>query len=284
MSDEIRAGLDRGDLFVEYLPTVTLADGVCVGAEALVRWRRGEVVLPAAAFIPLIENTPLSGRITYWVIETVAAELGAWLDAHPDAHISINVPPEIIGRGGLEYAAIRSGLRARVAQIVLEITERGVPDRLGLETLNFAAEHGVRIALDDTMLSGTNLALLARGNIGTIKIDRHVTAQLHPDKPAPEWMAGLHSLLKTSSLQVVAEGVESEYQAKWLRAAGVQMAQGHFFSPTVSAHGLEELYAADRRPGKTRRLFGNTDAAEGKVGATEEVGDRLTRGPSVGPR
>ncbi len=248
MFDDLRAALDRGDLLLEYQPIVTLADARCVGAEALIRWRRGNVVLPAAAFIPLIENTPLSGRITYWVIETVAAELGAWLDAHADAHISINVPPEILGRGGLEYAAIRSGLHSRVTQIVLEITERGVPDRLGLETLNLMAKYGLRVALDDTMLSGANLALLTRCDFSMIKLDRNVTAQLDPDKPAPDWMAGLHSLLKTSpSLQVVAEGVESAYQAKWLRAAGVQMAQGYHFSPPLPVRAFEELYAADRR-------------------------------------
>src|SRR5215203_4130346 len=69
------------------------------GEEALVCWRRGEVVLPAAAFFPLIENTPLSGRITYWVIDTVAAELGEWLAAHGDAHISINRLLENFDRG-----------------------------------------------------------------------------------------------------------------------------------------------------------------------------------------
>jgi len=246
ISDDVRAALDRGDLFVEYLPTVTLADACCIGAEALVRWRRGGVVVPAGDFIPLIENTPLSGRITYWVIETVAAELGEWLDAHGDSHISINVPPEILGRGGLEYAAIRSGLRTRAAQIVLEITERGVPDRLGLDALNLMAERGVRLALDDTMLSGVNLAILTRCNFSVIKLDRKVTAQLGSDKPAPPWLAGLRSLLKSSPLQVVAEGVETDYQAKWLRAAGVQMAQGYLFSGPLPARGLKDLYATSR--------------------------------------
>ena len=245
--DDVRAALDRGDLFLEYLPTVRLADGCCVGGEALVRWRRGDVVVPPGELIPQIENTPLSGRITYWVIETVAAELGAWLDAHPDAHISINVPPEIIGRGGLEHAAIRSGLRARAAQIVFEITERGVPDRLGLESLTLMAERGVRIALDDTMMSGANLALLTRCHFSMIKLDRHVTAGLDPDKPKPAWMAGLHALLKATSLQVVAEGVETEYQAKWLRAAGVQLAQGYLFSRPLPARRFKDFYAAGRQ-------------------------------------
>ena len=245
-SDDVRAAMDRGELFVEYLPTVTLADRRCVGGEALVRWRRGDAIVPAADFIPLIENTPLSGRITYWVIETVAAELGDWLDSHADAFVSINVPPEILGRGGLEYAAIRSGMLTRVAQIVLEITERGVPDRLGLDALNVMAERGVRLALDDTMLSGTNLALLARCNLSMIKLDRKLTSQLGPELPAPAWLAGLKSLLKSAPLQVVAEGVESDYQAKWLHAAGVQMAQGHLFSPPLSARELKDLCAGDR--------------------------------------
>lgn len=243
LPDDILAGLDHGELFVEYLPTVTLADARCVGAEALVRWRRGQAVLTAGAFIPLIENTPLSGRLTYWVIDTVALELGAWLGAHGEAHLSINVPPELLGRGGLEYAATRSGLRDRIGQIVLEITERGVPDRLGLDALNLMASRGIRLALDDTTLSGVNLALLTRCNFTIIKLARELTAQLEPDKPAPGWMAGLQSLLKTSSVQVVAEGVETEYQAKWLRAAGVQMAQGYLFSPPLKARGFEAWYA-----------------------------------------
>ena len=244
--DDLQAALDRGELFLEYLPMVRLVDTRCIGGEALVRWRREGDILAAGAFIPLIENTPLSGRVTYWVIDTVAAELGEWLDAHGDAQISINVPPEILGRGGLEYAAVRSGLRSRRSQIVLEITERGVPDQLGLDALNLMAEHGIRLALDDTALTGANLALLARCNFTMIKLDRNMTGQLEPGKPGPPWLAGLQSLLKITSLQVVAEGVETEYQAKWLRAAGVQLAQGHLFSRPLRARDLMELYAGDR--------------------------------------
>lgn len=245
--DDVRSGLERGELFVAYLPTVTLADGCCVGGEALLRWRRGREVLEAAAFISSIEDTPLSGKVTYWVIDTVAAELGGWLAAHPDAHVSINVPPELLGRGGLEYAAARSGIQQHMGQIVLEITERGVPDRLGLDALTLMAERGIRLALDDTLLSGANLALLARCRFSMIKIDRALTAELDPDRAPPEWLAGLQSLLQISSLQVVAEGVETDYQAKWLRAAGVQLAQGHLFSPPLPAQGLIDLYEGDRR-------------------------------------
>jgi EAL domain-containing protein (putative c-di-GMP-specific phosphodiesterase class I) len=238
MSEDIRAALDRGELFLEYLPTVMLADSQCIGAEALVRWRRGDVVLPAAAFIPLIENTPVSGTLTYWVLDTVARQLGRWLSANADAHISINVPPEILGRGGLAYVATRSGLSARVDQIVLEITERGVPDRLGLEALNLMAARGVRLALDDVMMSGANLALLTRCKFSMIKLDREIIGQLLPGRPVPAWFDGLASLLRSSPVQVVAEGVQSEYQVKALNSIGVQMAQGHFYSTTLPAPAL----------------------------------------------
>lgn len=242
ISEDIRAALDRGELFLEYLPTVMLIDSHCVGGEALVRWKRGAVVLPAASFIHLIENTPVSGTLTYWVLDTVARELGDWLRANSEAHISINVPPEILGRGGLAYVATRSGLHTRVEQIVLEITERGVPDRLGLDALNLMVERGVRLALDDVMMSGANLALLTRCKFSMIKLDRQIIGDIVPGRPAPSWVAGLESLLKSSPLQVVAEGVESEYQARTLHSIGVQMAQGHFYSTSLTARALMDFY------------------------------------------
>src|SRR4051812_1130709 len=103
--ETIRAGFTNGEFFLEYLPTVSLTDRRCIGAEALIRWKRPTGVVPPDDFIPLADNTPLSGLITYWVIDTVAAEMSDWLRANPNAHISINVPPEILGRGGIAYAA-----------------------------------------------------------------------------------------------------------------------------------------------------------------------------------
>lgn len=242
ISEELRAALDHDQLFLEYLPTVMLADSRCVGGEALVRWRRGREVLRAEAFIPLIENTPVSGTLTYWVLDTVARELGEWLGANDTAHVSINVPPEILGRGGLAYVASRAGLCDRLKQIVLEITERGVPDRLGLEALNVMAARGIQIALDDVMMSGANLALLTRCKFSIIKLDRELIAQIAPDKPSPDWLTGLKELIQSGSLQVIAEGVTSEHQATTLNAAGVQMAQGYFYSIPLTAPELIRYY------------------------------------------
>ena len=253
MLDNIRAGLNRGELFVEYLPTMDLANGACVGAEALVRWRRGGVVLTASEFMPMVENTPLSGTLTYWVIDTAAAELGEWLGANPDVQIGINVPAEILGRGGLEYAAQRSGLNAHVGQIVLEITEHGIPDRLGLTALQLMAERGVRVALDDVMLSGTNLALLTRCNFSMVKLSAELIGEIRLDLPAPQWLSGLRSLLHSCSLTVVAEGVETDFQARSLHEAGVQFAQGHLYSRPLRSRELFDFHAAHRASAVTNR-------------------------------
>jgi len=240
----IRSAFDAREFLLVYQPIVSLRDGHCFGAEALIRWRRENTVLNASEFIPLTDKTPLSGTLTYWVIDTVAMELSDWLGGHEAVHISINVPPEILGRGGLEYAATKSGLRARVKQLIVEVTERGVPDQLGLDALNSIPSTGARVALDDTTLSGTNLALLTRCNFDFIKIDQLLVAELARDQPPAPWLDGLATLLQTTSLQIIAEGVETAFQADTLRAAGVQLAQGHYFSVPLSARDFKRYCAA----------------------------------------
>jgi len=231
-----------------YQPIVSLEDGRCVGAEALVRWRwDAATVLEASRFIPQIEHTPLAGKLTYWVIDTLAADLGEWLGSHARAYISINVPPEILGRGGLEYAVTKSGLAPRAKQLIIEVTERGVPDQLGLDALNAAPQTGTRIALDDTVLSGVNLGLLTRCHFDFIKIDRSLVAELAAEKPSTPWLDGLTAVLKTTSLQIIAEGVETAFEAETLAAAGVQWAQGYLFSRPLSASDFKRFYAAQAR-------------------------------------
>ena len=244
--DAIQEGLSRGEFFLEYLPTVNLADERCVGAEALARWRRPSGVVPPRHFLPHIEETPVAGLLTYWVIETVVEELGEWLRAHPEAHLSINVPPELFGRGGLHDAATKTGLAALQRQIILEVTERGLPDRLRVAAIEAAARTGYRIALDDVMLRGADLAILSRCPLDVIKIDRSLIAKITPDVPRPDWLRCLPALLRSTRLEVVAEGVETEAQVVALRAASVPMAQGFYFSRPVGAVEFRTYYAKTR--------------------------------------
>jgi sensor c-di-GMP phosphodiesterase-like protein len=240
---DIQRGLVHGEFFLEYLPIISLTGGQCIGAEALVRWRHAATVLQPSEFIPSIENTPVSGLLSYWVIDTVATELGDWLRANRDALISFNVPPEILGRGGLEYVAAKSGLIDRPSQVMLEITERGIPDLLGVEAISYGQRRGLKIALDDvTLVGGANLAVLARCDLFAIKLDKSLIDKIGRHCPAPEWLTAVTALLESSRLQVIAEGVETEQQAMTLRAAHVQAAQGFYFSRPIPAAAFMEFY------------------------------------------
>jgi FixJ family two-component response regulator/EAL domain-containing protein (putative c-di-GMP-specific phosphodiesterase class I) len=241
--DAIEEGFARNEFFLEYMPIVSLDDGHCIGAEALTRWRRGSKVVPPCEFIPIMENTPFSGRLTYWVIDTVAAELSGWLRAYPEVDISINVPPEILGRGGLAYAGEKSGLREFARQVILEITERGVPDLLGLRALVGVPDAGVRLALDDVTMTGTNLALLTRCPFTIIKVDQKLIQQIEPGNPQPEWLQGVTALLQSTRLDVVAEGVETAFQVAALRRSGVRLAQGFYFAHPTSVAGLMDFHS-----------------------------------------
>ncbi len=235
--DSIRTALAVGEFFLEYLPTISLSTGKCIGAEALIRWRHENKIIQPLDFIPFTENTPLSGLITYWVIDTVAAEMSEWLRANPDVHISLNVPPEILGRGGMEYVANKAGLLELASQLVLEITERGVPDLMGVEAINNIWGLGVPVALDDlTLNGGANLAVLARCNFHIAKIDSSLIAQINPECPAPQWLQDIAAMLTTSSrLMIIAEGIETELQIETLKMANIQAVQGFIFSKPIPA-------------------------------------------------
>jgi EAL domain-containing protein (putative c-di-GMP-specific phosphodiesterase class I) len=242
--EDIQTGLERGEFFLLYQPVVSLVDGRCVGCEALLRWRRLGRVIGPREFIPLAEESALGGLLTYHSIETAARELGSWLLAHPQVFIGINVPPALLGRGGIEYAAQKTGYQQTLrGQLVLEVTERGIPDGMGMAEMEEAARTGVRFALDDVMLDSANLAILARCKFHIIKIDRSLVADIRPDQPRPEWLQGLAALLSATDLQVIAEGVETPEQAQMLREAGIPMAQGFLYSQPLAARALQAFHA-----------------------------------------
>jgi len=118
---------------------------------------------------------------------------------------------------------------------------------MGVAALEAASRSGVRVALDDVTLSGTNLAVLSRCALDLIKTDKSLVDQITPESPRPAWLIGLSALIEASQLAVICEGVETEAQAQVLREAGIPMAQGHYFSRPISAEDLKAYYAKPLR-------------------------------------
>jgi sensor c-di-GMP phosphodiesterase-like protein len=226
---KITEGLDRGEFLVVYLPTIDLTTGRCIGAEALTRWQRGLEVINPFGFEGLHRNVSLCGRITYWVIETVGAELRDWLRDN-DAHIAINIPPAVIGRGGIIHAVRTAGLSDLAAKVVFELTESGHLDEVAVAAVEQARETGARLALDDATFSRADASLLlfSRMPVDIVKLPKSFTDGLLSE--SGEAMRALEVLLNATGAKVIAEGVETEEQAEALKQVGVQMAQGYYFS------------------------------------------------------
>lgn len=232
------------ELYLEYMPTIALQDGErCVGCEALVRWRRGQEIVRPDLFVPVVENTPVSGLLTYWVIHKVAEELGDWLRKHRSAHVGINVPPEVLGRGGLEYASRKASLFDIRRQIILEITERGVPDRLGLNELVDLADEEILVAVDDMNTEESNFILLSRLPLPIIKLDKRFVDRLDVE-PVRRRLEEISAFIRIGEHYVIAEGVETATQADLLRHAGVQYAQGWLFSKSIRVDEFIAFHAA----------------------------------------
>jgi sensor c-di-GMP phosphodiesterase-like protein len=244
--NDITEGFSNNEFYLEYLPTIRFSDNCCVGAEALMRWRRPSGVVMPGEFIPLIENSPLSGTVTYWVIERIAQELGDWLRQHDDVHLSFNVPPEILGRGGLDLAGEKTGLKEVQEKLIVEITERSVPDKLGIDALNLFWERQKRskTALDDIGLGRGNLVVLARVAADYIKLDRSIVEQIQPDGPNPNLLTQLNGLVERGDAQVIAEGIETAYQLEQLRGIGVTLGQGWLFSKPLGAEQFREFFSS----------------------------------------
>ena len=237
---DIKDGLEKSEFYLEFMPTVRLSDATCVGAEALIRWKRkGEIIAPLD-FIPRIENTPIAGLLTYWVIEEIGRELGTWLHENDDVHIGINVPPEIIGRGGLEYATKNAGLLDVSQKLIIEITERGIPDELAIEAIGFAKE--IRCAVDDFGTGDLNLLQLSKINVDVIKIDKAFVDQIQDQQWVPRMIKGLVAFARALETEIIAEGVETEVQASTLKELSVDMAQGYFYSKPLGIGDFLEFY------------------------------------------
>lgn len=240
---EIETAISNNELFLEYLPTIRLSDGRCVGCEALVRWRKQNTIVPPLDFIPAIEGTVLSGLLTYWVIDQVANELGTWLINTDDVHVGINIPPELWGRGGIFYTIRKSVLNAVPEKIILELSERGVPDTIGIDTIQTNISR-TKLALDDVQANEANIFALARLNVDYVKIDKtFIDLILNENWAGSQEEKLLQNFGYDRQHQYIAEGVETQKQVDVLRQAGFQYAQGWYYSKPLSAESFLQFFA-----------------------------------------
>jgi diguanylate cyclase (GGDEF)-like protein/PAS domain S-box-containing protein len=242
---ELRAAVRDGDLEMYYQPKVMLPTGAMCGVEALVRWRhRGRGLLSPNAFIALAEETGIIRDLGDWVLAEVFRQSRAWRRSGVGGfRIAVNISAEQLRRDDLVEKIITLASRYSVApsDIEIELTESGVmadPEAVS-EVLGRLRLLGIPIAIDDFGTGYSSLAYLRRLPIDILKIDRSFVANADQGRSDAEIVKTVVALGQALGLTVVAEGVETESQADYLRSCGCPAAQGYLFAEPLPADQME---------------------------------------------
>jgi diguanylate cyclase (GGDEF)-like protein len=245
-------GLARDELVLHYQPIVDLPTGRTVGAEALVRWNHPEqgFLLPGH-FVPVAEQSDLIVHLGEKVIFDACRELRHWRElGFGDRFISVNVSSRQFSHGLVETvtAALRT-TGADPANLVIELTESTVVDNLDTVAaiLDELRSLGVRSAIDDFGTGYCGLRYLGALPVASLKIDQSFIQGMTPTDAAivAATIAMGHSL----GLTLVAEGVETAEQRRFLTAQGCDRIQGYLLGRPMPAEDLIDRLRAEGTPG-----------------------------------
>ena len=247
-----KRALKSDEFYLRYQPLVELETGRWIGAETLVRWRRptGEEMRPDI-FVPYLEEAGLIPLLTDKVFDMLAAEVGGGLKRHRDFYISINLASvDLRGdrlMGLMETLLSRTGCGARY--FAIEATERGLIDADGgAQALKAMRDRGVRVALDDFGTGYSSLAYLQKFPLDYIKIDKSFVDSIATGAATSSVVVHIINMAQDLKLGVIAEGVETEEQARFLAERGVAYGQGWLFARPMSWADL--IAGLDRRSGE----------------------------------
>jgi len=246
---DLERAISRGEIKPYYQPVINLRTGELTGCEVLCRWEKknGQVV-PPGAFIDYAEVTGLAIPMTLSLMQQVKFDLGELCRLMPDMKVSINLFEGHFRDGSVveDVQAIFGNSSVNFRQLVFEITERHPLGNSAVANSVIAGLHalGSRLAMDDAGTGHSNLAYLGTLGIDIIKIDRVFVDMIKPGTTQVPVLDGLISMAKDLNCEIVAEGVETETQALYLRARGVIHAQGFIFAPALKVGAFKELAMA----------------------------------------
>ncbi len=239
--EDLRRALADEELRVVYQPIVRTADGVVLGAEALLRWTRpGRGDIDAASVIGVAEAGALIGEVGAWVLTRACRDHASWR-ATPGGHLdlAVNVSPRQLLEPGFAHTVSRVLAITLMdpRQLVLEITEDILIVDIARATnvLDDLKSLGIRIALDDFGTGYSSLSYLLRLPIDIVKIDQSFIADVDRTTNGRALVAVVTQLAHLVGLTVVAEGVETVQQRDAVRAAGCEQSQGYLFARPQSA-------------------------------------------------
>ena len=252
LEHRLREAISAGQFVLHYQPKIELATGRAKGSEALVRWRspdRG--LVPPGHFIPVLEESGMIREAGRWVLAEAARSQARWRSQGVDAGpTSVNVSPLQFRQWDFVEDVLRTIEQAGAvpAQIELEVTESAVIENLAenIARLKALREAGLRVALDDFGTGYSSLSYLARLPLDALKIDGSFIVHLAEDRKAMTLTTTMVQLAHALDLKVIAEGVETDEQARLLRHIHCDEIQGYLMAKPMPEEALLEFLAAAR--------------------------------------
>lgn len=241
LENNLRPGLEREEFLVYYQPQVNIESCQIVGIEALVRWQHpGLGLLYPKEFIRMAEESGLIVSLGEWTLRAACVQSKSWQDAgYEPLRLAINLSARQFQQPRLipiiEEILTETGLDPRYLEF--ELTEGSVmkdPDE-AIKKLNELKQMGVTIAIDDFGTGYSSLNYLKRFPIDTLKIDQSFVREISTDPEVTAIVTAIITLAHALKLNVIAEGVETEEQLKFLRSLDCDEVQGFLFSKPISA-------------------------------------------------
>ncbi|MTJ82095.1 MAG: EAL domain-containing protein [Telmatospirillum sp.] len=266
VKQDLRRGLEQGELRLFFQPQFALASGAMTGVEALVRWQHPRMGLQGAdRIIPVAERSGLILDIGEWVIRSACRQLREWRSQGlPLPKVAVNVSPlqmrcnaliDVIAAALADWEIPPDLLEVEVTETVLQ------DDRKNAPALHAIRDMGVSLAIDDFGTGYSCLKSLKALPIQRVKIDRGFI-QDAPDQGNNGDIAGaIIAMAHRLGFGVVAEGVETSRQEEFLRHLGCEDVQGFLYGPPMSARALAALLREPEKPGalgeRARRAAAN---------------------------
>ncbi len=244
LESALHKAIERNELVLHYQPKIDVRSARMVGAEALMRWQRGNTLVPPGDFIPLAEETGLIVPLSEWALREAARQAKVWSVNFGFADsIAVNLPNRMFERSDLvehiHQCVSTYGVPHRAIQ--LEITETGLMKDLQnvIPSLHRLTEIGVEISIDDFGTGYSSLAYLTTLPISELKIDRSFVRDLGITPQSSAVVTAIIALARSLGLRVIAEGVENLRQMEVLHRLGCGVMQGFLFSRPIPPVELE---------------------------------------------
>lgn len=263
---ELRQAIARNELQLFFQPKIDAISGQVTAAEALLRWNHpSRGVVSPTVFIPVAERFGLMRELGNWVITAACTQARIWREHGLRMRVAINLSAHQMRQADLidRIAAALKEHRIQPSLLTCEITESVAMEdtRATQETFRQLGELGVHLSIDDFGTGYSSLAYLRQLPAKELKIDRSFVTEIDTNSSALTMVDAIVRLAHALNLRVVAEGVETERQQKWLLKIGCDELQGYLFAKPMSAEALLLWAAKDeesKSPAFRASLFGET--------------------------